>query len=730
MRTSTLVVVVLALIGATPPALSQLADESGHDRRFAMPASKTSTVKWSATGSGFLLIPDVMDPVGCQAAVHDCDETLIRVAANGVLDVETSTTDQGTFDTDLHLYRSNSSGEPVTKLKDSAGGSPAEKLTARVTPGYYLVRIDYALGSGRIDAVARFTPVVPKPSKQFDYSRLRGLSRSIFRTTTTSLMLPMPDGREVYMEITRPKAKGRFGVILEASPYHGTLYGRDGARILPQPVDSDERPLGLKRYFAPRGYAVAMMDLRGTGKSQGCLDLMGPRDASDLKTVVEWLARQPWSNGRVGMVGHSYPGSTPMIAAAMRPKGLVTIVPSAGVSQMYEHLFHNGVPWAGTFGGGIAAYNLLAIQRALPDAIELPPELFETLPVPLGQRFGDNFGNDPHEAACGVTQSPAFTGESLLSGRRVKWHEDRDWRERATAWPGSVFLVHGVNDANARITGIEWFYARRGRPQDKAWIGQWDHGSGCCPNRRGTQWTFALHAWFDKHLLRRDVDTGPNVEVFLDSEVADPPPLDGREHVLAAGGLPMQTRTVSFNATPDGTLAGAAAPAGQVSFTGSPFDLVGVFGTGGNAEFVSGPLSQDLVAVGLPDVRVAWSQTLPRVHSVANVFVRSKDGDERRITNCAANPELRKGADTVTPVVPGQRVDLRMQCFTMAHRLRRGERLVLRVATSDFEHMPFFSLDPRVTVFTGPDATSLRLPVVSEPKLNPDTVDLEVRPGR
>ena len=78
--------------------------------------------------------------------------------------------------------------------------------------------------------------------------------------------------------------------------------------------------------------------------------------------------------------------------------------------------------------------------------------------------------------------------------------------------------MHGVNDNAARITAADWFNTRHslglGR-SDKAWIGQWDHGSGCCPNRRGIQWTYALHAWFDQWLARRDVSTGPKVEVFM-----------------------------------------------------------------------------------------------------------------------------------------------------------------------------------------------------------------------
>jgi hypothetical protein len=63
--------------------------------------------------------------------------------------------------------------------------------------------------------------------------------------------------------------------------------------------------------------------------------------------------------------------------------------------------------------------------------------------------------------------------------------------------------------------------------------------------------------------------------------------------------------------------------------------------------------------------------------------------------------------------------------FAMAHNLSEGHRLVLRITASDPDKVPLFSIDPRITVFTGPDATTLRLPVVDAPPLFEDDLPLE-----
>ena len=549
-----------------------------------------------------------------------------------------------------------------------------------------------------------------------DYLKTEGLSAPVYAETTREVVrLPAYDGEQLYLEIVRPVGAGPFPVILEASPYHGTLADRDGTRILPGPKNDDGQPLGLTGYFAPRGYAVVMMDLRGTGRSQGCLDHLGPKDARDLKQVVEWAASRSWSNGKVGMTGHSYVGSTPPVAAAQSPAGLATIVPSAGLASMYDHQFQHGVPYFLQWAGPIEAYEQLALERKLP-AFQDPFGLLHT---------GDDFGNSIEDTGCGLPQSAAVAGEDQLSGRYADWHLHRDHRAGATRAQIPVFLVHGVNDNAARVDSMQWFTDRAGRAGDKLWLGQWDHGSGCCPTRRADQWTAALHAWFDRHLAGRAVETGPPVEVFMsDGTFADAKTGDRDEVLTATGWGVERSDALTLRPTAAGGLSSETPADGSVAFAGDPLGFADPQATGG-ATFSTAPLQEDIVVAGVPRLRLSASVTAPRVHLIANLYDEAPGGDRRRLSQCAINPELRDGIAIRKLVVPGERYDMTPPCFAIAHHLRAGHKLVLRVTTSDPDKVPAFAVDPSVRVFTGAEATRVTLPVVPGATLHPDAMPLE-----
>jgi putative CocE/NonD family hydrolase len=587
----------------------------------------------------------------------------------------------------------------------------------------------------------------------FDYIGLKKqLSKPKFKQTDRKrLKLETFDGETLHVEVVRPDprkyGRGPWPVILEASPYHGTLADRDGTRIFPDPKNGKGNPIGLTGYFAPRGYAVVMVDLRGTGRSTGCLDHLAGNDAQDLTTTIEWAAQQRWSNGRVGMTGHSYVGSTPAAAAAQDPEGLVTIAPSAGLAGFYDHQFNKGVPWLLQWAGPMFAYEGLAMDRDLPPGITDPVS---------GAPTGDNFESAPNpQFGCGWQNSSLTAGSGQVTGQYEAWHAARDWRDEAAAADIPIFMIHGVNDNAARIPAAEWFFANRFmRPGDKVWIGQWDHGStnGRCggqdgerelhPTCRFDQFKFALHAWFDLHLMQRQVPTGPPVEAFLNgptpvnvTTVRNPESIGGRVYATDGWKPPAATLPLFPDAaTPgpegsDGALAFAPpAESGSATF-GTTAEAVAAGVDRGKVTFTSEPVTQDTLFLGLPELRLNASLTTGQITHLTTTLFREQvttNSKGREIVRrepmnfCAIQPQLRNGIETVTPVVPGEEMALDLQCFTMAHWVPAGQRLSLEVSTKTPHHASFGSTDRQITVFTGPEGTSYTLPVVPDFQLFDD----------
>ncbi|HEX4901660.1 MAG TPA: CocE/NonD family hydrolase, partial [Acidimicrobiales bacterium] len=571
----------------------------------------------------------------------------------------------------------------------------------------------------------------------FDYiAQAPRLSQPVHADVVTEVLeLPAHDGETLYLEITRPAGDGPFPVILEASPYHGTAADRAGTRMFPDPTGEDGELLGLTGYFAPRGYAVAMMDLRGTGRSTGCLDHLASNDAADLTLAIEHLASVPWSNGRVGMTGHSYVGSTPAVAAAQSPDGLVTIAPSAGLASMYDHQFHNGVPWNLQWIGPMVAYEGLAIERDLPPGTPAIPLIGSGNP-------GDNWtyrGGPNPQFGCGLASSAALAGPGQVTGQYEAWHAARDWREGAAAADIPVFMIHGVHDNAARIPASEWFFGGRfDREGDKVWIGQWDHGStnGRCgdptgarvahPTCRFEQFQYALHAWFDHHLMQLDVETGPAVEAFLNGEdavdvtqVVDPESLDSKVYATDAWRAPEQHLTLHPDASTMTLGTEPPTEAGSASFqTGLEAVLADV--GRGTATFTGEPVAEDTLVLGVSDLTLHASVTSPLTHLVASLWRVDADGEREPVDFCAIQPGLRDGVDQLAPVVPGEVMALDLQCFTVAQWIPAGQHLELDISTGSQHHASFGGTG-QVTVHTGPDlASAWSAPRIGEFTLHDD----------
>ena len=133
---------------------------------------------------------------------------------------------------------------------------------------------------------------------------------------------------DIYVEVARPVDGDRDvkgPAIFTYSPY--SVLGRNG---------------DAARYV-PRGYVRVWADVVGTGNSGGCYDYGGIREKRTGYDLVEWIARQPWSTGLVGMIGGSYNGTTANATAVMQPPHLTTIVPEAAIDRWYDYAFSGGI---------------------------------------------------------------------------------------------------------------------------------------------------------------------------------------------------------------------------------------------------------------------------------------------------------------------------------------------------------------------------------------------------
>jgi len=142
------------------------------------------------------------------------------------------------------------------------------------------------------------------------------------------LRTPMRDGIELSSDVWMPQAVGKYPVILIRTPYVKT-----------DPMTA--QAVALSRYFAEHGYAVAVQDVRGRGDSGGKFDFYF-QEAADGYDTVEQLAAQPWSNGRVCMMGVSYLGAVQWLAAKERPPHLACIAPTSPSGSYQDEIPRTG----------------------------------------------------------------------------------------------------------------------------------------------------------------------------------------------------------------------------------------------------------------------------------------------------------------------------------------------------------------------------------------------------
>ncbi|MCP2504783.1 MAG: CocE/NonD family hydrolase [Candidatus Poseidoniaceae archaeon] len=308
-------------------------------------------------------------------------------------------------------------------------------------------------------------------------------------------------GAEVHLGLWLPVIEGcdwtsanlssdcQVPVIAEVGPYYN-----DGDVDALTPADR----LGkfLIENYVPHGYGVAQVSVFGTGESNHCMDLMGTDEQRGIDAAVTWLGTQPWSNGKVGMIGKSYDGSTPWQAATFGNPHLATIVPMSGLIGVHELMWRNGSMEA----RGMIMHNGV-----------------------YGSFGVDGDTEDPENLCEGYVEGYVNGPAAYLSGGMVEYAGNTYWTERSFLdrvienYNGSVYNIQGMQDWNVdphmafpthqliEAAGIE----------AKTLAGQWNHnypdrqdhvdlpvgeGAEAFPYTQRWDWADEMLYWFDWYL--------------------------------------------------------------------------------------------------------------------------------------------------------------------------------------------------------------------------------------
>jgi hypothetical protein len=161
-------------------------------------------------------------------------------------------------------------------------------------------------------------------------------------TVDRDVMVAMRDGVRIACDVYRPVAPGRYPVLYAVSPYL-----KDSVD-LPTMSVYRYRETGNIANWVSRGYVYVHADARGTGKSDGLYEMFSADEARDLYDMVEWCGEQPWSTGKVGMIGESYYGMNQWVAAVQAPPNLACVAPYDACADLYRQFaFKGGVYFTG-----------------------------------------------------------------------------------------------------------------------------------------------------------------------------------------------------------------------------------------------------------------------------------------------------------------------------------------------------------------------------------------------
>lgn len=290
------------------------------------------------------------------------------------------------------------------------------------------------------------------------------------------VQIPTVGGASIRVEIERDRRfdAARQPVILTYSPYSS----------LAEPQTAAD---GIAAHFVPLGYARAVADVLGTRGSSGCWDYGGKQEQRSGADVVRYLANRPWSNGKVGMTGVSYEGTTANMVAALGSsiaadsnggRGLAGIIPVASISHWYGYAYYDGVRY---FGNS---------KKPTDEGVDTPlgfdAGFAKTVPAdPSSPGYADAVKARAGECSAGEHTKQGYAKNPDYG---PFWAE-RDYRKDATKFRVPVLVVHGWQDYNVKQDeGTSLYDALpvdnprtpkvEGVPFKKLWMTQSSHADG------------------------------------------------------------------------------------------------------------------------------------------------------------------------------------------------------------------------------------------------------------
>ncbi len=326
-----------------------------------------------------------------------------------------------------------------------------------------------------------------------------------------NVMIRARDGVLLAVDLYRPTQEAsptpaRFPTLLTRTPYDKTGVEGEG------------------RYYAGRGYVVVANDVRGRYASQGTWRMMVD-DPADGYDVVEWIAAQPWSDGRVGTFGTSYPGGTQHALAEMNPPHLTTMVPvdalsNCGVSGMrhggaFELRFMNWVHQIGAPNSRAALANP-ELRRALVESGARIREHVDALPVRAGMsplKLAPEYESWLIEAMHSGPQAPLWHAKGISVIDHVPDYADVP-----------VLHLTGWYDSWTRQVSLNYeVLSRSKKSPQRLIIGPWVHG-GQGSNHAGeveftTDAALDLRAlrlrWYDRWMKGENLPDDPPVMLYI-----------------------------------------------------------------------------------------------------------------------------------------------------------------------------------------------------------------------